>query len=536
MTPTEEYSLKYVYSSKDQIKAPFYGVSFNKFDNSGDSNFAIVGGSTIIVVSIDGRKSSEPNLYQYEQDIVPLKDPENFYCCAWIYDQDTDSQWIAAGGSTGIIKILDLIPSSVKCMNKKLIGHGDEINEIQNHPRDTNLLFSGSKDFSIRLWDLKTCQPIVIFGGECGHREPDIHISGNFLASAGMDHAIKIWTLCTPIIQNAIDVSKNSKPQRYSGQCCTTGDYIITPLFVHFPIFSSIDIHNNYVDCVRWYGDYILSRCAATTTIIMWKPKIKLSPVEDKSTITSVVVGGPSKPSTSYDIHCELDFENCDIWFLRFTLSPDQEQLVIGNQTGDIFLWDMNQISNVIANYTKKKIFKICGKKTAKGKKKKGKDVANSDLLECIKYNNVTNFTRMDLIQFASDELITIEPFFNSRKFTISGKEFGPFNPPKKAQVPLWAALMLKEKKVCKIIQPDWLTVENLDIRSKEEKPESAFADLPYWYNEISSILLKKAEDDLENPNQIRYLLQGLKEKREMKIRQGLLGLDPSIRQTIGER
>nr|CAG8547632.1 2048_t:CDS:2 [Entrophospora candida] len=141
---------------------------------------------------------------------------------------------------------------------------------------------------------------------------------------------------------------------------------------------------------------------------------------------------------------------------------------------------------------------------------------------------DVTNFTRMDLIQFASDELITIEPFFNSRKFTISGKEFGPFHPPKKAQVPLWAALMLKEKKVCKIIQPEWLIA---DIRSKEERPESAFADLPYWYNEISSILLKKAEDDLENPNQIRYLLQGLKEKREMKIRDGLLGLDPSIRQ-----
>ncbi|CAJ0913886.1 11090_t:CDS:2 [Entrophospora sp. SA101] len=35
---------------------------------------------------------------------------------------------------------------------------------------------------------------------------------------------------------------------------------------------------------------------------------------------------------------------------------------------------------------------------------------------------DVTNFTRMDLIQFASDELITIEPFFNSRKFTISGQ------------------------------------------------------------------------------------------------------------------
>lgn len=132
-----------------------------------------------------------------------------------------------------------------------------------------------------------------------------MHLTGDFLASSGMDCAVKIWTLCTPVIKHAIGSSINSNPssshsqqlsQREQQSCCSPHVAPSRAVTVHYPIFSTTELHNNFIDCVRWYGDLLLSRCAADAKIVLWKPDVELVAF-DKSNITTVVVGGPATPS-----------------------------------------------------------------------------------------------------------------------------------------------------------------------------------------------------------------------------------------------
>jgi polycomb protein EED len=130
-----------------------------------------------------------------------------------------------------------------------------------------------------------------------------VHLTGDFLVSSGMEHAVKIWTLCTPVIKHAIESSFNSSSSSRSQQLpqseqktCRSSHGTPKAVTVHYPIFSTTQLHNNFVDCVRWYGDLLLSRCAADAKIVLWKPDVELVAF-DKSNNTTVVVGGPAAPS-----------------------------------------------------------------------------------------------------------------------------------------------------------------------------------------------------------------------------------------------
>jgi len=253
---------------------------------------------------------------------------EIFYTCAWTVETTTGNPLVAVGGARGVIRIVS--PVSQSC-EKFFVGHGQAVNELRVHPVNPNLLLSVSKDHDLRLWNIQTEFCIVIFGGADGHRDEvlsaDFSLSGESVVSCGMDHSIRIWKLNHDNIKNAIKESYHYNPtsKKSPGR---------TPLTVrqHYPDYCNRDIHKNYVDCVRYFGELIISK-SCENKIEIWKPG-KLDQPEGYK-ITS------SGDSEATKIHT-FSYKWCDIWYMRFSLDPRKRILALGNTFGKIYAWDVD--------------------------------------------------------------------------------------------------------------------------------------------------------------------------------------------------
>lgn len=101
--------------------------------------------------------------------------------------------------------------------------------------------------------------------------------------SCGMDHSLKLWRIDSDRMLKAITGSYQYNPSKTNRQGRVAAQ-TPHPLFstlppdvlqscrpfvsqkIHFPDFSTRDIHRNYVDCVRWLGDLILSKVSQSVS------------------------------------------------------------------------------------------------------------------------------------------------------------------------------------------------------------------------------------------------------------------------------
>ncbi|KAF8337619.1 uncharacterized protein EI90DRAFT_3043604 [Cantharellus anzutake] len=150
-----------------------------------------------------------------------------------------------------------------------------------------------------------------------------------------------------------------------------------------------------------------------------------------------------------------------------------------------------------------------------------------------------------------SHETIEIVPLFSMDRIRLISGIYGPFVPPTKTRVPLWLAAHLKLKMKCRIIPPEWLSVDYLKAKVEEEilNPE-LFTDIPFHYSEIAKVLLDmcvatpyripqpvqesilslyRASDNIQSPDKIRSSLKDLREARQAKLRNNLGSIDFAI-------
>ena len=257
----------------------------------------VVGGEYLKIYNIeDNYKLISSNLIK----------TEILYCLS-TQSLDNNNLIASIGGKNCIIRIIDIIEN--KEINQ-LIGNKNEIYCLKFSNKDKNILLSGSKDITIRLWNIISGKQICIFGGPQSHKAEilsiDWHISGNYIVSSGIDNSIKIWDLSIPKIRSRID--KSLKNENFKTLIKTRS------------IFSCNSIHDNYIDCVKFNGNFIISK-SVTGVIREWIPIF--NPEGDSFYIINTYC---------YQIKDK-------IWYVKFLFEEEKKIIVVGNDLGRIFIY-----------------------------------------------------------------------------------------------------------------------------------------------------------------------------------------------------
>lgn len=144
----------------------------------------------------------------------------------------------------------------------------------------------------------------------------------------------------------------------------------------------------------------------------------------------------------------------------------------------------------------------------------------------------ITNFLAMD-------STIDIVPSFNDKspfEDLISRNSIGPFYAGVSTTVPLWIALYLRKRNLCRLIVPAWMSLENLKrVLEAEVADKDKFSDytvLPFRYKEISRSIFQAcgvvrsqahaSSEEIPHAEQIRVLLEDISTTRMNKIRSNI--------------
>jgi len=153
----------------------------------------------------------------------------------------------------------------------------------------------------------------------------------------------------------------------------------------------------------------------------------------------------------------------------------------------------------------------------------------------------------------ASEEPLSIIPNFSYPipfDFLLTRKSIGPFHAGVNVTVPLWVALYLRKRNLCRLVPPEWMSVEHLTLvlafeRDPNQKEFSP--NLPFRYTEISTAFLRACGanrsaahasgsgaggEELADMEKVRVLLDDIAVVRMDKIRKSVHEMSIDMSQT----
>jgi polycomb protein EED len=382
--PHFRQTLRYPWSTGCEGLPPrhiLYDVKFYPYHTSATTApvFVLVGNREIVICHPSTIKGEGLTCVNVFRDLEPVPEDWSIHLssilnsCAWNYVEQS-VPLVSVAGPSGLIKVLNALTGELVTT---LIGHGGEVNDLATHPLYPWILASASGDHSIRIWDLRrkielgenAC--LIICGHGHGHKEPVLtcawHSSGRYLISGGQDHMVCIWAVPDLAPKSVFfDVCEDpAKAPRSSAETSV----------IHYPHFATSAVHSNYVDCVGFYGDLVLSKAADENKIVLWMitgfDSKACPPSPDSApgagTFRDTRSGfllertcsegsnwkGSQEPSQSSEIPLftrllEFQVPYSELFYMRFSLlMPSRAHphlhpvLAIGNTKAKVFFWDL---------------------------------------------------------------------------------------------------------------------------------------------------------------------------------------------------
>ena len=175
------------------------------------------------------------------------------------------------------------------------------------------ILLSAGKDCTIRLWNFKSAELLVIFGGPYSFESDvlcmDWNETGDTFVGSGVDCVVRIYKIDELIMKN-IEISLQRKEK-------------VKTLIKSLPFYSCGKIHDNLIDCIKYNNKFIISK-SVDGIIKEWLP-------------SKDIAGNDSFFLINIFVFNTKQF----IFGIKFALCNNN--IIIGNELGQIFLFDKHK-------------------------------------------------------------------------------------------------------------------------------------------------------------------------------------------------